>query len=159
MDSATSAAEMSRMFRRGELRSALLQVLADEGSANGYTIMQRLESRVGARWKASPGSIYPALLALEDDGQITGRSLDGSRTYTLTTAGRAAVDAGLLNQIARRAATQGRTATLGAVVDAFAAKVPKRSAPLSPDVERAVHATLQSASDRILSILDQGAPP
>lgn len=52
---------MSRIFRRGQLRTALLQVLVDGGAANGYTIMQRLQDHVGAGWGASPGAIHPAV--------------------------------------------------------------------------------------------------
>lgn len=148
---------MSRIFRRGELRSALLQVLFDDGAANGYTIMQRLEDHVGAGWRASPGAIYPALLALEDAGQVTSHDEHGSRVYTLTAAGRGAVDGDLLDGVARRASDQEPATTLGAVLDAFAAEVPKRSAPLDPGRERAVQAILQTTENRILSIIDQGA--
>lgn len=148
---------MSRVFRRGELRAALIQVLSDGGVANGYTIMQRLEDHVGAGWRASPGAIYPALLALEDAGQISGRDEDGSRIYTLTDAGRDAVDGDLLDVIARRASGQAPATTLGSVIDAFAAEVPKRSASLGPGSERAIREVLGTTETRILSIIDQGA--
>ncbi len=148
---------MSRIFRRGELRAALIQVLSDDGAANGYTIMQRLEDHVGAGWRASPGAVYPALLALEDAGQVTGLDGDGSRVYTLTAAGRGAVDGNLLDDIARRAVDQEPATTLGALVDAFAAGVPKRSAPLDAGREQAVQTILQTTEDRILFIINQGA--
>lgn len=148
---------MSRIFRRGELRSALLEVLLDDGAANGYTIMQRLQDHVGAGWRASPVAIYPALLALEDAGQITSHDEGGSRVYALTAAGCGAVDGDLLDDIARRAADQEEPATLGAVLDAFAAGVGRRSEPLDPASEQAVRAVLHSAEQRICSILDQGA--
>lgn len=148
---------MSRIFRRGELRAALIQVLSDGGSANGYTIMQRLEDHVGAGWRASPGAIYPALLALEDAGQVTSRDEHGSRVYTLTAAGRGAVDGDLLDDIARRASDQEPVTTLGGMLDAFAAENPKRSAPLDPGCERAVQRILRTSENHILSIIDQGA--
>lgn len=148
---------MSRIFRRGELRSALLQVLSDHDAANGYAIMQHLEDRVGAGWRASPGAIYPALLALEDAGLVTSSDHDGSRTYTLTAAGRRAVDGDLLDHIARRASDQEPATTLGAVLDTFATDVPKRAVRLSPGHERAVQAILRTTENRILSIIDQGA--
>ena len=148
---------MSRIFRRGELRSALLQVLFEEGAANGYTIMQRLQNHVGSGWRASPGSIYPALLALEDAGQINGRDEDESRVYSLTAAGRRAVDRDLLDVISRRASDHEPAITLATLLDAFAAEVPKRSEPLDPTAERAIQAILQSAGTRILSIINQGA--
>ncbi len=148
---------MSRIFRRGELRAALIQVLSDDGAANGYTIMQRLEDHVGAGWRASPGAIYPALLALEDAGQVSSRDERGSHVYTLTAAGRGAVDGDLFDDIARRASDQERATTLGALLDAFAAEVPKRSAPLDPGREQAVQTILRNTKDNILSIIDQGA--
>lgn len=148
---------MSRIFRRGELRAALIQVLCDGGSANGYMIMQRLEDHVGAGWRASPGAIYPALLALEDAGQISGRDEDGSRVYALTEAGRDAIDVDLLAAIARRASDQKPATTLGAMLDAFAAEAPKRSVPVGPGSEQAIQTILQSTENRILSIIDQGA--
>lgn len=148
---------MSRIFRRGELRSALLEVLLDDGAENGYSIMQRLQDHVGAGWRASPGAIYPALLALEDAGQITSHDEDGSRVYTLTAAGRGAVNGDLLDDIARRAADQEEPTTLGGVLDTFAAGVAKRSEPLDPDSEQSVRAVLHTAEKRICSILDQGA--
>lgn len=148
---------MSRIFRRGELRSALLQVLCDGGAANGYAIMQRLEDHVGAGWRASPGAVYPALLALEDAGQVTSRDQNGSRVYTPTAAGRDAVDSDLLDEIARRASHQEPAVTLGEVLDAFAAGVPERSAPLAPRHERSVQAVLRTTENRILSITNQGA--
>ncbi len=67
-------------------------MLSDGGPANGYTIMQRLEEHVGAGWRASPGAIYPALLALADTAQVTARDDNGSRVYALTAAGRQALD-------------------------------------------------------------------
>ncbi|MGI8793022.1 MAG: PadR family transcriptional regulator [Acidimicrobiales bacterium] len=148
---------MSRIFRRGELRAALIQVLFADGAANGYTIMQRLEDQVGADWRASPGAIYPALLALEDAGQVTGHDDHGSRLYTLTPAGRDAVDSDLLHAIARRASDQESATTLGAVLDAFASEVPRRSAPLDPASEQAVRTILKTTENRILFIIDQGA--
>lgn len=148
---------MSRIFRRGELRAALVQVLSADGAANGYTIMQRLEDQVGADWRASPGAIYPALLALEDAGQVTSRDEHGSRVYTLTAAGRSAVDSDLLDAIAQRASDQEPATTLGAVLDAFAAENPKRSAPLDPGREQAVQTILRTTKNSILSIIDQGA--
>ena len=61
---------MSRVFRRGELKQAIIVVLADLGDAHGYAIMSELESRVGGGWKPSPGAIYPALLALVETGYL-----------------------------------------------------------------------------------------
>ncbi len=152
---------MSRIFRRGELRAALLHVLDELDTANGYAIMHRLADHVGAGWRASPGAIYPALLALEDAGQIRGRDADGSRLYSLTNAGRRACGDGadLLDDIARRASSREPRTTLGIVLDAFAASSAHRAAALDPDQEAQVAAILATADRQITSTLSQGAHP
>ena len=58
-----------------------------DGPANGYEVMSRLEARSRGEWRPSPGSVYPTLQMLEDEGLVTSTSGDGSRTYELTDAG------------------------------------------------------------------------
>jgi DNA-binding PadR family transcriptional regulator len=79
---------MSRIFRRGELKEAVLLVLDSLGEAHGYAIMAELKDRVGGGWKPSPGAIYPALLALTDTGHVKTTNRDGTRIYSLTKEGR-----------------------------------------------------------------------
>jgi DNA-binding PadR family transcriptional regulator len=79
---------MSRIFRRGELKEAVLLVLDSLGEAHGYAIMAELKDRVGGGWKPSPGAIYPALLALVATGHVRAKNHDGTRIYTLTKDGR-----------------------------------------------------------------------
>lgn len=84
-----------RRARRGDIRKLILTAL-HEGPANGYEIMQRLGSRSGGMWRPSPGSVYPTLQLLEDEGLARSETHDGARTYELTEAGQvqaAAVDA------------------------------------------------------------------
>ena len=57
--------------------------------AHGYEVMRRLEEMSGGLWRPSPGSVYPHLQMLEDEGLVQSSDVDGSRTYTLTDAGRA----------------------------------------------------------------------
>jgi len=73
--------------RRGDVRTAVLLVLADE-PMHGYQIMQRLEERSGGAWRPSPGSVYPTLQLLEDQGLIKGEESEGRRVFSLTDAGR-----------------------------------------------------------------------
>ncbi len=75
--------------RRGHVRAAILSVLGD-GSMHGYEIMQRLEERSGGMWRPSPGSVYPTLQMLEDEGLVKGVEADGKRVYELTEAGKMA---------------------------------------------------------------------
>ena len=77
-----------RRARRGDVRRLILVALSD-GPANGYEIMQRLEARSSGMWRPSPGSVYPTLQLLEDEGLARSESHDGARTYELTEAGQA----------------------------------------------------------------------
>jgi DNA-binding PadR family transcriptional regulator len=75
-------------MRRGEIRTALLAVLA-EGPGHGYEVMQTLEERSGGAWRPSPGSVYPTLQLLQDEGLVRSTEQDGKRIYEITDAGRA----------------------------------------------------------------------
>jgi DNA-binding PadR family transcriptional regulator len=73
--------------RRGLIRGAILHLLA-ERPMHGYELINELEQRTGGRWKPSPGSVYPTLTALEDEGLITAVETDGKKRYELTEDGR-----------------------------------------------------------------------
>jgi len=77
--------------RRGDVRAAILVLLGEE-PRNGYQLMQAIEDRSEGVWKPSPGSIYPALQQLEDEGLVAQRSEEGRKWYVLTDAGRAYAD-------------------------------------------------------------------
>ena len=77
--------------RRGDVRAALLVLLAEE-PRNGYGLMQGIERRSEGVWRPSPGSVYPALQQLEDEGLIRAEERDGRRVFTLTDAGRKHVE-------------------------------------------------------------------
>jgi DNA-binding PadR family transcriptional regulator len=64
-----------------------------EGAAHGYEIMQWLENRSGGIWRPSPGSVYPTLQMLEDEGLVRSEQRDGTRVYELTDAGQKEADA------------------------------------------------------------------
>ncbi len=76
--------------RRGDIRTAALLLLAEE-PRNGYSIMQEIEERSDGVWRPSPGSVYPALSQLEDEGLIRSEEQDGRKVFALTDAGRAHV--------------------------------------------------------------------
>jgi DNA-binding PadR family transcriptional regulator len=73
--------------RRGEIRTALLMLLAEE-PRNGYQLMQAIEERSGGRWRPSPGSIYPTLAQLEDEGLIRATEQETGKMFELTDQGR-----------------------------------------------------------------------
>ncbi|MGH9108043.1 MAG: helix-turn-helix transcriptional regulator, partial [Acidimicrobiales bacterium] len=72
-------------MRRGGVRRAILWALS-EGPAHGYEVMRRLEERSAGAWRPSPGSVYPTLQLLEDQGLVRSTSEGGTRTYELTDA-------------------------------------------------------------------------
>src|SRR3984885_8518286 len=74
--------------KRGDVRAAALALLA-EGPMNGYQIIQEIGERSGGVWRPSPGSVYPALQQLEDEGLIRAEAGEGGRrAYQLTDEGR-----------------------------------------------------------------------
>jgi DNA-binding PadR family transcriptional regulator len=77
--------------RRGDIRAAILAVLAEQ-PMNGYQIIQEITERSGGMWKPSPGSIYPTLQQLEDEGLARTEVQEGRRTFHLTEDGRTYVD-------------------------------------------------------------------
>jgi DNA-binding PadR family transcriptional regulator len=60
---------------------------------NGYQIIQQIAERSGGAWKPSPGSVYPTVQQLEDEGLVEGLEAEGRRLLRLTDAGREYVDA------------------------------------------------------------------
>ena len=73
--------------RRGDVRVAILAVLAD-GPLNGYQVIQEIAERTQGAWKPSPGSIYPTLQQLEDEGLVVQVEDGGRKAYALTDSGR-----------------------------------------------------------------------
>jgi len=79
--------------RRGDVRAAALALLAEE-PMNGYQIIQAIAERSDGVWRPSPGSVYPALQQLEDEGLIRAEAAEGGRrAYQLTNEGRSYVEA------------------------------------------------------------------
>ena len=76
--------------KRGDVRAAALLLLAEE-PRNGYQLMEEIERRSGGAWRPSPGSIYPALAQLEDEGLVRAEEEAGRRAYRLTPEGEAYV--------------------------------------------------------------------
>ncbi len=149
---------MTRLFARGELKTAILDALGGIEPANGYAIMQALAEAIGGSWRPSPGAIYPALLGLEDGGLIeSSDDGSGSLLYRLTDAGRRARSEaeGALSAAADRARTAPTTTTLAALVDRFAASTPDRARKLGPKAEAAVTRLLDTTQTRIAAILDK----
>ncbi len=73
---------------KGDVRAAVLALLA-ERPMHGYQIIHEIEERSDGSWKPSPGSVYPTLQLLADEGLIRAEESGGRKTYSLTEAGRA----------------------------------------------------------------------
>lgn len=79
-----------RRAGRGDIRAAILALLAEE-PMHGYQIIQVISERSSGNWRPSPGSVYPTLQQLEDEGLIEpAASESGRRVYALTEEGRTA---------------------------------------------------------------------
>lgn len=81
---------MSPIFGHGRLRLYLLKLL-DEAPRHGYEIIRLLQDRFMGVYAPSPGTIYPRLARLEEEGLVTHTEERGKKVYRLTDAGRAEV--------------------------------------------------------------------
>jgi DNA-binding PadR family transcriptional regulator len=139
-----------RFFRHGELPLALLALLSDRPK-HGYEIMADLTRLFGPRYRASPGTVYPAIEALEAEGLIEGQAVDGGgkTVYANTGAGGEALDARreLLAELELRT---GVRLGPGASLEPLLARFKARLAPLSGHVDpTAVAAVLERAANEI----------
>jgi len=73
--------------RRGDIKYALLELLAEQ-PRHGYDLIKELEQRYAGFYRPSPGSVYPTLQLLEDEGHLTSEQVEGKRIYTITESGR-----------------------------------------------------------------------
>jgi DNA-binding PadR family transcriptional regulator len=74
--------------RKGDVRAAILDLLAEGGLWNGYQLIQEIGGRTNGVWRPSAGSVYPALQQLEDEGLIAPQGEGRRRMFELTEAGR-----------------------------------------------------------------------
>jgi DNA-binding PadR family transcriptional regulator len=82
----------SRRGRRGDVRAAILVLLA-ERPMHGYEMIQEIAERSQDLWRPSPGSVYPTLQLLVDEGLIVGEESEGSKKlFNLTDAGKEAAE-------------------------------------------------------------------
>jgi DNA-binding PadR family transcriptional regulator len=151
---------MGRVFRRGELKEAIVVVLSTLREAHGYAIMGELGERVGGGWKPSPGAIYPALLALVESGYVDSFERDGTRMYRLTGAGQ---------EVARTLGSEGRWASLtaraeqgesrvavGSLLDRFAVASRLRRRLAADEQQQEIEHILERASAEIEQLLTKG---
>jgi DNA-binding PadR family transcriptional regulator len=79
-----------RRTARGDIRAAVLALVAEQ-PRHGYEIIQEIADRTQGAWRPSPGSVYPTLSQLEDEGLVRVEQSDGRRVVHLTESGTAYV--------------------------------------------------------------------
>ncbi len=142
---------------RGDVRAAVLALLAEK-PMHGYQIIHEIEERSHGSWKPSPGSVYPTLQLLADEGLIHAEESNGRKTYSLTEEGRAAAEAAGEKSapwVAQGARESGRTSALpkaGIELAQAAAQVGRSGSP--EQVKQAVD-VLDEARRKLYSILAQ----
>jgi DNA-binding PadR family transcriptional regulator len=80
-----------RRTSRGDIRTAVLALVAEQ-PRHGYEIIQEIADRTGGAWRPSPGSVYPTLSQLEDEGLVRVEQSEGRRVVHLTEEGTRYVD-------------------------------------------------------------------
>ena len=86
------AGQAGQRARRGDVRTAVLRLLAEQ-PMHGYQIIGELAERSGGVWNPSAGSVYPTLQMLADEGLVVAEPEAGKKVYRLTDAGVQAVAA------------------------------------------------------------------
>ena len=129
---------------RGDIRTAILVALAEE-PMHGYQIIQAIEARTDGAWKPSPGSIYPTLQLLADEGLVTGEQVGERKVYTLTDAG-------------RETASESASGPLpwGARGEKHAERIalPKAGAKLAQAAAQVAHSGTPEQTERAIAIID-----
>ena len=139
-----------RFFRHGELPLVVLALLADR-PMHGYELMSVLSRLFGPRYRPSPGSVYPALEALEAEGLVVGETAAGRTTYRATEAGAEAVAARIDDLAALELRTEVQVQPAESL-DSALAQFKARLAPLAGRVDVAeVAPVLERAAAEIES--------
>jgi DNA-binding PadR family transcriptional regulator len=129
-----------RFFRHGELPLVLLSLLASR-PMHGYEVMAELGRLFGPAYRASPGSVYPAVDALKEEGLIEGNERGGRTTYGITSLGEEALEerAEVLAALeVRTGARLGRADTLEPVLARFTARLMQLSGRVDPEAVAAM---------------------
>lgn len=140
-----------RFFRHGELPLVLLALLADR-TMHAYEVMSELARLFGPSYRPSPGSVYPAVEALEGEGLIEGEARDGRTTYAATASGADALDE-RADDLAALEVRTGVRVRRSASLELPLARLKARLTPLSGRVDAdAAAAILDRAAGEIESL-------
>ncbi|HVM40345.1 MAG TPA: PadR family transcriptional regulator [Acidimicrobiia bacterium] len=146
-----------RFFGSGELHLVLLALVARRPQ-HGYDLMAELSALFGPDYRPSPGSIYPALSALESEGLVESRDEGDRRVHFATEVGRRA----LTDRQATLAAVEARTGArlTGVSVEPALARLTARVRAAAGEVEAAdVERILDAAGDEVERLAAHKAGP
>ena len=74
-------------FGSGDMKYVILRLLQDK-AMHGYEVMKALEEQTRGCYKPSPGTVYPTLQWLEDEGLVEAEDREGKKVYAINDAGR-----------------------------------------------------------------------
>ena len=135
-------------------------MLSGLGEAHGYAIMTDLKERIGGGWKPSPGAVYPALLALVENGYVEMEDRDGTHIYKLTASGdraaRSISSAARWASLAARSESGEERVTVGYLLDRYAAASKLRRRVAGPRERKRIEEILSRASGEIEQSLAKG---
>jgi DNA-binding PadR family transcriptional regulator len=112
---------------------------------HGYQIIQAIEARTDGAWKPSPGSIYPTLQLLADEGLVTGEQVGERKVYTLTDAGR---------ETATESASGPQPWGTRGERHAERIALPKAGAKLAQAASQVAHSGTPEQTERAIAIID-----
>ena len=137
------------------MRAAILSVLSD-APRNGYQVIQEIAERTGGAWKPSPGSIYPTLQQLEDEGLVVQTDDGGRKAYALTDEGRGYVEGHPDEMAAPWAAMTETEGDLRPVLGQVAAAMWQVMAVGSPEQQTAARDAIVELRKTLYGILAEG---
>ncbi len=164
---------MAPVFAHGQLRLYLLSLL-ESGPKHGYELITALSDRFGGTYRPSPGTVYPRLARLEEEGLVMRVDEERKSTYALTEAGYAELDArrgdlaqleeGIAESVRERAAQvredvrgsmRGLRADLAAAAQQARASAVPHAASVSDDPRLASHVRYMDAEAMVQRFRDE----
>jgi len=135
---------VSPVFRHGRLRLYLLKLL-DESPRHGYEVIRLLQDRFMGVYAPSPGTIYPRLARLEEEGLVTHDETDGRKVYRITEKGREEL--------------RSRSAELSELEEEITASVRDIAREVTEDVRETVRNLREELTFAARDMQRRGAPP
>jgi DNA-binding PadR family transcriptional regulator len=137
------APRASGRMGRGDIRTAILAALLEQ-PMHGYQIIQSIEARTHGAWKPSPGSIYPTLQLLADEGLVSSEQVGERKVFSLTAAGReVAAEAGPVPGSPTSHDFESKTA------------LPKAGAKLAQAAAQVAHSGTPEQTERAIAVIDE----